>query len=466
MKKECFKYLYFLEYNYSNNSFDYPDIDTFRDLYNKFYFNDNSLSFDLNKALVNIKKGLSGININVAPLIKTVGGLLTISLVISMCGCTQIDKLESNSTTSSSIVSEVDALDDLYDYFKSNGIEIIDRQYSGEGYIFVREFINSDNKKQITLQDNEEFRKFKNIDFVPSWEDVRTAFKNNDNIDDNARDIILSSLVNMENCSELKDFDLSVLYVNAKRMNFKYLSSEELKNRVNRDSVYAYFDTVTGTVYLPSDAPLKKFEFIHEVLGHGSLAYREETDDSLIVFDCTNHLMLPEGDKYSGYSLGVMVSEGGANMIAHFATDDYSVDSFYNLFEEELRVISDLCDVSVGELFNHKGISMYDLMYQNNINTPVEYIFKMDGICKGKLYCDFSDLMERLFVDATEEEFVKADGKKQDEIISSTVKIIKNSYFSDNDELRFDYNGGSIKYNFKDSAVKYKENMDQVRGKR
>ena len=34
----------------------------------------------------------------------------------------------------------------------------------------------------------------------------------------------------------------------------------------------------------------EKFEFIHEVLGHGTLAYREETDDSLVVFDCTNYL--------------------------------------------------------------------------------------------------------------------------------------------------------------------------------
>ena len=236
-----------------------------------------------------------------------------------------------------------------------------------------------------------------------------------------------------------------------------------MKKAVNRDSVYAYFDTVSGTVYLPSDKPLQKFEFIHEVLGHGTLAYRNETNESLIVFDCTNYLMLKTDDKYTGFSVGTMVNEGGANMIAHLATNDYSVSTFYELYEEELRVIADLCKVSIGQLFNYKGISLYDLMYKNGINTPVEYIFKMDGIYKGQLYCEFSDLMERLFVDATEEEFINSNKDDQNEIIKSTIEIIKDSYFKDKKELEFDYDGGTINYNFEESANKYEKNMNKLR---
>ena len=160
-----------------------------------------------------------------------------------------------------------------------------------------------------------------------------------------------------------------------------------------------------------------------------------------------------------------MVSEGGANMIAHLATNDYSVNSFYQLYEEELRVIAELCNVSIGELFNHKGISLYDLMYKNGISTPVEYIFKMDGIYKGQMYCEFSDLMERLFVDATEEKFINSNENKQNEIIRSTIEIIRNSYFKDQRELNFDYSGESINYNFEESANKYEENMNNLRGK-
>ena len=71
MKKEKFKYLYsfkynnkeyiflisknypfyFLEYCKETDSFDYPDIDTFKELYNKFYSNDHILSFDLKEEI-------------------------------------------------------------------------------------------------------------------------------------------------------------------------------------------------------------------------------------------------------------------------------------------------------------------------------------------------------------------------------------------------------------------------------
>ena len=99
-------------------------------------------------------------------------------------------------------------------------------------------------------------------------------------------------------------------------------------------------------------------------------------------------------------------------------------------------------------------------MYENGIDTPVEYIFKMDGICKGQLYCEFSDLMERLFVDATEEKIVNSNEQQQNEIIKDTVEIIRNSYFKDKGELSFGYIGGSIDYNFEESANKYEENIN------
>lgn len=379
-----------------------------------------------------------------------------------MCGCNQTNNNNTSNTESVAIVETQDKSQEIYNYFKSYNMDVIDKEYDGNDYIFVSDFINN-NKRQITFQSYDEFRNFKNIDFIPTWDDVIKAFQNNEKIDADKKDIILDCINNMRDVEELKYLDLSVLYANAKRMKFQYVSSEEMTKTVNRNSVYAYFDTESGIVYLPSDKPLEKFEFIHEVLGHGTLAYREETDNSLIVFDCTNYLMLPTDNRYTGYSVGIMISEGGANMIAHLATNDYSVSSFYELYEEELRVISELCNVSIGELFNHKGISLYDLMYKNGISTPVEYIFKMDGIYKGQLYCEFSDLMERLFIDATEERFINSSEDKQDEIIKDTITIIRNSHFKNKKELHFNYNGGSINYNFEESANKYEENMTQLK---
>lgn len=486
MKKEKFKYLYsfkynnkdyiylvarnypfyFLEYDSKKNNFDYPDINTFTELYRKFYSN-NGINFSVKDELKRIRETLYNINFDITPLVRTTSGLLSVIIALSFTGCKQTDGMNDvNSTEPTSIVEMQDKSNEIYNYFKNYGMDVIDKEYDGSDYIFVRDFINSDNKHQITLQDHEEFRKFKNIDFIPAWNDVTEAFKSNENIDDDKKDIILKSIDNMRNSKELNGIDLSVLYANAKRMKIKYISAEEITNAANKDSVYAYFDSADGTVYLPSDRNFEEFEFIHEVLGHGTLAYREKTEDSLVVFDCTNYLMLPEEDRYAGYSVGTMVGEGGANMIAHLATNNYNTSSFYELFEEELRVIAQLCNVSIGELLNHKGISLYDLMYENGIDTPVEYIFKMDGICKGQLYCEFSDLMERLFVDATEEKIVNSNEQQQNEIIKDTVEIIRNSYFKDKGKLSFGYTGGSIDYNFEESANKYEENINGLRSKK
>lgn len=484
MKKEIFKYLYsfnynnkeyiylysknhpfyFLEYNKTTLAFDYPDINTFKDLHNKFYFEARILTFDLKGELKRLKEKICKMEIEATPFIRTTSGLISIALALSMCGCTQTEEFNNSTTTEpSSIVQTHDKDQEIYNYFKKYDMDVINREYDGNDYIFVKQFKNSNNKSQITLESFDEFRKHANIDFIPTWDDVINAFQNNPNIDNDKKNIILSAISNLQQHEELKEMDLSVLYANAKRMKIKYLSTEEMVNNVGRDSVYAYFDTTSANVYLPSDKPLEKFEFIHEVIGHGALAYRDETETTLTVFDCTNYLMLPTDNRYTGYSVGIMVSEGGANMLAHFATNDYSVSTFYELYEEELRTIAALCDVSIGELFNHKGIALYDLMYKNKINTPVEYIFKMDGIYKGQMYCEFSDLMERLFVDATEERILDSNTENQNEIIASTIEIIRNSHLQEREELSFSYPGGSIDYNFEESASRYEENANAIR---
>ena len=68
---------------------------------------------------------------------------------------------------------------------------------------------------------------FVNFDINVDTADIE-LIKSNENIDEEKKNIILEGINNMRNSEELKDIDLSVLYVNAKRMNFKYLSSNEI----------------------------------------------------------------------------------------------------------------------------------------------------------------------------------------------------------------------------------------------
>lgn len=455
---------YFLEYDKEKNTFFYPKIEMFIDLYSKFYSKDNIWLFEKNHTFLNYNSKIKNIRFKIIPLIRATSGLISISVALSMCGCKQTDNLNTKEETTA--ITTYDNSQSIYSYFQKYNMHVIDKLYDGNDYIFVKEFINSNEKRQITLQNFDEFKKFVGLNFMPTWEDVIKVFQSNQNIDDDKKQIILKGIDNMRNSSELDGIDLSVLYTNAKRMKLEYKSSEEMSNIFGKNNVYACFDSASGTVYLPSDQPFKTFEFLHEVLGHGTLAYRNETNESLVIFDCTNYIMLPTDNTFTGYSLGTMINEGGANMIAHIITQDYSVSSFYELYEEELRVIARLCNVSLGELLNHKGIDFYDLMYKNNINTPVEYIFKMDGILKGQLYCEFSDLMERLLVDATLEKVSNSNKNEQEQIIKDTVKIVKDSNFKDKEELNFEYNGGSINYNFEDTANNYENVMNQIKNGR
>ena len=74
--------------------------------------------------------------------------------------------------------------------------------------------------------------------------------------------------------------------------------------------------------------------------------------------------------------------------------------------------------------------------------------------------------MERLLVDATLEKVSNSNKNEQEQIIKDTVKIVKDSNFKDKEELNFDYNGGSINYNFEDTANNYENVMNQIKNGR
>ena len=178
MKKENFRYLYsfkyknkeyvyltskncpfyFVEYDSRINSFNYPDIKTFKELYNKFYSNENIQCFDLLENFKKLKKRIFDINFEITPLIRTTTGLVSIAIALSMCGCTQTKDINVESEPTS-IVQEQDKDQEISEYFKQYNMEVLNKEYDGNDYIFVTEFINSNDKHQITLHTFEEFRK-------------------------------------------------------------------------------------------------------------------------------------------------------------------------------------------------------------------------------------------------------------------------------------------------------------------
>ena len=90
MKKEEFNYLYsfkykgkdyvfltsknypfyFLEYNFKTKNFDYPDIETFKDLFNKFHSTNNILAFNKEEGFKKLRGALSKAKLKIKPLVK------------------------------------------------------------------------------------------------------------------------------------------------------------------------------------------------------------------------------------------------------------------------------------------------------------------------------------------------------------------------------------------------------------
>lgn len=452
--KKTFLYLtslkypfYILEYNRESKKCAFPDAQDFFEIYELFQNNNGKLCFSAREIVTLAKEKIQNIKLDFAPKVRTVSGLLALSLALFLCGCTaRTSELPNIPETSTSALSE--SLDTMLDYFNSYGIHVSKRTYNNEDYYFVNDCYTQKGNHQITLTSLNDFKEYVGLEKSPTYDDVKNALEENSSIDEDKKEIILKGLKKMEASKDLKRFDLSVLYTNIKRMKFTYLSSEELTKTVNRKDAYAYFETETGTVYLPSDKNFEEFEFLHEVLGHGSLAYRNRTDGELVIYDCTNDLMLNNGNNYMNYSMGIMVSEGGANIVAHIALPDSPVHTFYELYEEELRLISEFCGTSIGEMLNHKGIELCDLMAKNNINNPANYIMMGDGIINGYLYGDFALTLENLAIDATEEKYLETSNKE--DVLKATLDIIRNSSFKDG--LSFAYPGGSIDYNPKESS--------------
>lgn len=456
---------YFLEYDQKTGNINFPDINTYLDLYDKFQ---SDFVFTFKDKLTKLKEDLSNEFLNVKPLVRTTSGVLALSIALSLCGCSQTKEIPENIKEETSIEEQVEnpayLLDEVQSYLLQNGITSTKKSYNDDDYYFVKSCTTSSGTRQIYLSSNEEFKELVNIENDPTYDDVIKEFQNNENIPEEEKQIIVDALNNMKNSKELEKLELCVLYTNAKRMSINKIPYDTLKEVTGAESVYAYFETETGKVFIPSDKPFEKFEFIHEVLGHGSIAYRERKDDNLYIYDGFSQIMLPTDNRYTGYSIGKAFSEGGANIIARICVPDDDTKTFYQLFEEELRLIASTCNLSLGELLNNKGEAFYDVMYHNYINYPVRYIIESDAVYNGVIYTEFSVLLESIMLDGIYEEYINASEEEKESIIKSTSEVIRNSSFKDG--LHFEYPGGTIDYNPDESADNFEEKIRGVENTR
>lgn len=359
------------------------------------------------------------------------GGLIPLAAALVLSGCAK----EVNETGDN-------MHDKIINMGKEQGMEIVFPEYETEIPFVRQRYVNEFGADTLYCNGIEEFKREVGITTSPSHEDVIEAFKNNKTIPDDYLKMIVKNIENMK--EKMPDLDLSALYCNAKRMKFVPINSEGASNYLKNSETPAAFNILTGEVYYnPQNKELDEFSIIHEVLGHGSIECLYEKEDKKVYTGFYSDLLVAKSDGeklyYTPYSVGIMYTEGAADMIARTITGQTQL-SIYNFAEEELRIISSLTDSSISELINSRGIGFYERMKKCNIDEPVIYIMQTDNIYRdystGKMAAGgnaIRNIYEGLVIDAAEEDITNNGDKN----IKGYIDILTDTYFDEGVELYY-----------------------------
>lgn len=424
---------YLLEINKKDERFEYPvleDLKFFYSLFNnkkKFQFQEN-IENQLNTSN-NSKNNKFHKIIKLIPKVLVGGALSVFALAMVF---TDIDMIKANSKEK-----------DIVNQLKKDGYSVEIADYNND-IIFVNEKnIPETGENIIYCEDLDELKRYIG-DYNPTYDDIISLIKNNDEISDKYKEILIDGLEKMK--ISMPNYDLSVLFFNVKRLKVFEVSHEELCDITGQDihdGNYACYSSETGEVYInPNSEYYEDCAIIHEVLGHGSLDidYTDPNTNKTISFGFKNSIMnKKEGitqDFYRPYTIGSCFSEGGASIITRMITGEQIVSN-YNYIEEVLRLFAKMLNVDIVTLFNNRGQKLYEMLScQANIGNPTEYATECDVIftlfsCRLPISENvLSDLFEKLVVDNAEEK-VQENGEAE---IENATEMMQNSYY-DNIEL-------------------------------
>lgn len=295
--------------------------------------------------------------------------------------------------------------------------------------------------RQIFCKDMDEFRKHVDVK-NPTFDDVRAAIKNNENIPDNYKEWLNEGIDNLE--VNLSDMDLVVLYYNISRMNCISKTSEEIKADTGVAMAGAYFDYRDASVVINDDT-VNKWTFLHEALGHASTEVN--IDDKIIkstriycislTKDGDGNLAKDDEGKYIAeeFFWGNGIEEGKADLLTQIATGEPVESAAYEVELEELRIFMETTGLTLEELINGGTEVLINAMHDNDIGNPGDYIDSLEIVCKVEQNCDLSmidsinisDDITRYILDFCDDKIERGESKK--DVIKKVTDIINNSDF-------------------------------------
>lgn len=301
-------------------------------------------------------------------------------------------------------------------YLKDQHIVAEYQQYDEDVILVKERYVHDYGKITIYCDDLQEAKEYMNIG-TKTYDDVIELYKTKTGITSEERTVILNGLKRMK--KELPDLDVTVLYYNTEMVSFKRVNQAEMDKILGYSGKDACFDYIDYIIYYnPDDEHFTECEFLHEVLGHGSMSTLFNDDDisnkaisfgfdgEMIEFDTEHH--------YSTYQYGFTFSEASADYIAKVASNS-SYNSIYEYAVESLKAISEMTGISVEQLLNMRGRDFYLSMYEKaNIDNPIKTTLKLDQVIDDyymyRMYSrpDYlNNIFSELYLDYSEERVEK-----------------------------------------------------------
>lgn len=447
---------YLIEINYDTGKLKYPEFEDFFQYFN--LHNKKNVILEISDRLDD-KNYISRKIFEIVPKVIYKGQVILLSLALSLSGC--------GKTTNSNLGKQ-----QLLSQLKQQGI-IAEYGSYDEEVIFVHEYDCQEfGGKTIFCRNLDELKSYVG-DYSPTYDDIINIFKEKPNIKSDYLECIIANLQKMKDV--FPELDLTILYYNAKRMNFVEVSQEEMNKICGRPDKSACYNLKTANVfYNPHNASFDEFTLIHEVLGHGAIdiLYKDNNLNKYVYYGfysvILKNIQTENQEIYCPYSIGSIFIEGVADMIARKTTGK-SQDSIYNYGEEMLRIFAELCNMNCSELINSRGIDLYNKLYSiANLNNPVSYAIEADTIyidyhhhnIKSEL--SLKNLFERLIIDSATEN-VQKTGEKA---IEEAKEIMTSTYFDGDIKLYYYLNNeNEIKiltsYNPYESSETVKEELEE-----
>ena len=339
-----------------------------------------------------------------------------------------------------------DATEETYEneeeLFSSKKIEV-EKLENGEYRIkSIKE--NPKYEDSIFIENNQEFSQISGIE-NPTYDDLREAITNNENVGDRFKDILIEGINKLEENNF--DIDYSVLFYNLKRLDIDEVDTETF---VESGNVIANFNPADGKVTikhedwdeLSSEELLKKkYMILHEVLGHGTTEAYVENNFKSIVYSLVTPIENSDGmlATVDMINYGDAFREATADLIALNAIDSDKDKEIiaYKPFFMELEILLRVLDFKARDFIDGGIWGLKDEMKKNGIANPEKYIDSADtakmsvtiGFCfseKSDLQGDIIEMLNQIIDNKISE------GCSREDAILNLVSILDN-------EITLDY---------------------------